>query len=516
MSDEESDTGETETTWDDTTERTSDNGISVSTTQDTEFETVTERTDSGTDLTSTRTPSTKSEPQETERKYLLPEDILCQKGRHIKSEDPNWCRCPVPNLRDIIVDGSQSVRGPELASLIKSATEEQKRRMIDLLPLDIPVKYILPNLEEGPYWKRQCLLKWPAYDVWRFDDKWKAMFVEKSVQELIENFIPDQSDISELEKHLKTFSDYVYRLKITKLNKIPESILNVDLFPENFDELLDDFVAAPERPIYLNLDLVLGSLHQLREFTFILPPKSLDFETLQLSIADFNSLLRGLRKLQKLEKFRCSNGFVPNFQIEILCKLFVDHTCMKEINLSYNFVNDAMCQWIGKILISKCPLETLILKYNSITDEGLKAIASGLSENTTLKKLDLSLNLIGDKGGIFLAKVIENNSTIDDLDISKNKVRSGTGLAFADVVKISKSLRNLNIAENYLSPEVGPAFSQAMDVNQTILQLDIRFCGFRAADEDLIHKALIRNRSNLGYISYVGDKKNVTAAEYIV
>ncbi|GIX95413.1 dynein regulatory complex subunit 5 [Caerostris darwini] len=408
------------------------------------------------------------------------------------------------------------IPGPGLQNLKDNAETEQWRQILELLPLTIPFKYTLPIIDNGIYWERQCLQRWPSSDIWRYNDNWKTMLIERVVQEAIENFAPETSDFDELQHFLKAFKDYDYRLQILKLQKIERKPFVVDLSLEDFDDLLDEFISKPEiHTSFLNLEKVLACLSNLNEFNFILTPSSMDPDSHQLSIPDFNSLLKGLCRLKNLKKFRCSNGVASNTQVEILFRHFITYSSLTELNMSYNFFDDKCCDSIGQLLLSKCPLQVLVLKYNRIADNGAIAIASALSVNKMLRKLDLSLNWIGDIGGEFLAKCLSANETIEDLDLSNNKLEHQGGVAFAVVLANLMHLRRLSLADNNIGEEAGKVFSTAAKGNLSILELDIKFCNFAPDDEDVIHRCLMRNRMNL-YSSEDESRKNSTASKYII
>ncbi|GFR06173.1 dynein regulatory complex subunit 5 [Trichonephila clavata] len=509
-----------------TTSGTSDEtstGTTLGTTTNTEYETSTGSTYGTTD-SSFKTDSSEEESRgetpdhyQIDHQFLLPQDVLNLNARHIRAEDPHWILSPVPELITIIIKASKHLKGPGLQNLKANATEEQWRRISKYLPLTVPFKYTLPVIDDGIYWERQCEVRWPCSEIWRYNNNWKKMLIERIVQEAIEDFMPDSSDIKELEDFLKTFQSYFFRLQIKNLQKRDRIPFTVDLSSEDFDMILDDFVREPEvHTSFLDFEVLLGCLAEIKEFSFILTPSCLDSETYQLSITDFNSFLRGLRKLNKLERFRCSNGTASNFQLGILSREFIAHEFLKELNFSYNFIDDESCDPIGQLIMSSCPLEVLILKYNKIADEGAITIASALSVNKKLRKLDVSLNWIGNKGGKFLAKVISNFTHLEDIDISNNKLGPEAGLAFADAIKISKTIRSFKIAENRIGKEVGQHFSDAVAENSNILNLEIKFCSFSAEDEDFIHRVIIKNRASLTYEKYVTEQKNITASEYII
>ena len=51
-----------------------------------------------------------------------------------------------------------------------------------------------PLIEEEGYWERCCRARWSLCVVDDYDNCWKRMFFERHVEEMIENFVPLQSN----------------------------------------------------------------------------------------------------------------------------------------------------------------------------------------------------------------------------------------------------------------------------------------------------------------------------------
>lgn len=327
----------------------------------------------------------------------------------------------------------------------------QKQRIQQILSLDLPPNVTLPLMEDGIYWKRMCDAKsWLIHDRWLYLDSFKSLFVHKTVQDIIENFNPDENDIAQLCETLKTFSEYETSLRIRTLVKGTEKEICNDLSTEDFDEQLDEIINMPEKQIYIDFEKLLGCFKHLQELVLILSPRYLDHDKFHFNNTDFNCLFRGLKKLKSLRKLRISNAILSNKQLITSLKALLVHECLTELNLSYNFVDNNVCDYIGKLLISSCPLESLVLKYNKVSDEGARSIAAALTINSTLRKLDLSLNMIRDDGGCFLARALLLNKTLTEIDVSKNKLSAEAGFAFGRFVEESNNLKSLRIQENFL------------------------------------------------------------------
>ena len=59
-----------------------------------------------------------------------------------------------------------------------------------------------PLIEEEGYWERCCRDRWSLCVVDDYGDSWKRMYFERHIQEMIENFIPLQSDEKKVLVHI--------------------------------------------------------------------------------------------------------------------------------------------------------------------------------------------------------------------------------------------------------------------------------------------------------------------------
>lgn len=276
------------------------------------------------------------------------------------------------------------------------------------------------------------------------------MFIHRSVQELTENFIPGKDDVQELSNKMEVFSKYVTSLNICKLIKVTTRKIEIDVHSENFDQQLDDIVSAQQSPIYLDFEKLFVCFPNLRNLTIALSPTCIDFEDFHFNTVDFNSVLSATRKLKGLEKLKISNRNFSNDQISKFLYMLSAQKSVRDLNLSFNFIDDCTCYVIGKLLIYNLSLQNLNLMHNKITDKGAKIIASALYSGSNLKKLNLSLNMIGDNGAVAIAEALLKKDSLTDLDLSKNKITEEGGMAFAELVKRSRTLRSLKLQENLL------------------------------------------------------------------
>ena len=62
-----------------------------------------------------------------------------------------------------------------------------------------------PLIEEEDYWKKCCQDRWPRCVVAHHGGSWKRMLFERHVQELIESFVPKESDINKVISYKRFF-----------------------------------------------------------------------------------------------------------------------------------------------------------------------------------------------------------------------------------------------------------------------------------------------------------------------
>ena len=92
-----------------------------------------------------------------------------------------------------------------------------KAKVLKSLPVDIPLKITAPLISDEGYWERCCRARWKLCDISEHNGSWKIMFFERNAQEAVEKFVPEVSDLTELQDLLRLSSPYVRRLIIRQL-----------------------------------------------------------------------------------------------------------------------------------------------------------------------------------------------------------------------------------------------------------------------------------------------------------
>ena len=92
-----------------------------------------------------------------------------------------------------------------------------QEKVLTQLPTTTPLAITAPLIEDESYWKRCCKQRWDVCNVSEHKHCWKTMYFERHTQEMIEKFVPGQSNLGELEDLLRLSSQFVKCLRINQL-----------------------------------------------------------------------------------------------------------------------------------------------------------------------------------------------------------------------------------------------------------------------------------------------------------
>jgi len=93
-----------------------------------------------------------------------------------------------------------------------------QRKIVSRLPTTLPLHITAPFVgEQHDYWKRCCLARWRPADVKQYGGSWKRMVMEKTMESIIENYVPVPAQCSRLETVIPLAGSIVRRLTIRQL-----------------------------------------------------------------------------------------------------------------------------------------------------------------------------------------------------------------------------------------------------------------------------------------------------------
>ena len=240
------------------------------------------------------------------------------------------------------------------------------------------------------------------------------MYFERNLQEIIEQFVPETTDMTRLNETLPLSANYVKKIEIRQL--LPP-VREAPKGPD-FDDASDAGSDAGDEPEcdHFNFGPVLKMLPNLEELhlTYGVKDCGMNFEwtLFQFTARDCLQLAQCVAACKHLKVFRLHRSKVDDDKVRVLISHILDHPSMVELDLSHNCIGDRGARAVGKFLNNHSQLTKLNLCDNQIRSLGAQAIAHALTKNTTLLELNLRLNRLGDDGGQAICRALLKNATL--------------------------------------------------------------------------------------------------------
>lgn len=417
--------------------------------------------------------------------------------RRIIAEDPEWSLATVPlltelNLRHIIANFENN------SEVLKSLLPKHQEKVLSQIATSLPLQVTALLVEDEGYWERCCKARWEICDVSAYGGSWKRMYFERNLQQIIELFVPETTDPTELEETLKLSADFVKKIDVRQLlPPVREAPKNPD-FDEG-SETGSDYGDEPECD-HFNFGPVLKMLPNLQELhlTYGVRDCGMNFEwnLFQFTARDCLQLAQCVAACKTLKVFRLHRSKVDDDKVRVLISHILDHPGLVELDLSNNLIGDRGARAVGKFLNNHSKLVRLSLCDNQIRAPGAQAIAHALTKNTTLIHLNLRLNRLADEGGQAVCRSLLKNSTLVEINLSSNDLAEPTAAILSQVVMQNSTIKTIDLSCNRLGPDGGKQLQEGMEENTTITQMDLRLTECGQESEYCINQILHRNQES--------------------
>lgn len=332
-------------------------------------------------------------------------------------------------------------------------TTKHRAKVLDQIPTKLPIKITAKLVDDDGYWKKCCNARWDVCDVSQHGGRWKRMYFERNLQEIIEKFVPESTNPTELNETLELSSNYIRRLIITQLlppiKSLPRN-QNVDVSNE------DESDAGGDEPQIDHFDFgtVLPHLPFLEDFHVVFGIRdcgmNFDWSLFQFTNRDCLLISKCIANCRTLRTLKLHRSKVDDVKVRMLISHILDHPVLMELDLSQNLIGDHGARAIGKFLNSHCQLQKLNLCNNNIQAYGAQALAHALTKNSTLLSLDLRLNHIGDEGGQAVCRSLLKNSTLMEIGLGGNDLSEPTAAMMSQVLTKNTVLRKIDLSCNRL------------------------------------------------------------------
>ncbi len=281
------------------------------------------------------------------------------------------------------------------------------------------------------------------------------MLFERNLQRIIENFIPEVTDPTELQETVVLSASYVKKVEVHQLlppvKETPKAGMDDDLSDGADSESGD----GPQLD-HFDFSTVLPKLPLLEAFhvTYGVKDCGMNFEwnLFQFTARDCLLLAKCISNLKALKVFHLHRSKVDDDKVRVLISHLLDHPGIVELDLSHNIISDRGARAIGKFINNHSKLVKLNICDNAIRAPGAQAIAHALTKNSTLSSINMRLNRLGDEGGQAICRSLLKNSTLTEVNLGSNDLTEPTAAILSQVLVQNNSLRKLDLSCNRLGP----------------------------------------------------------------
>lgn len=342
------------------------------------------------------------------------------------------------------------------------------------LPLDLDVCVSAPNVSDENYWKRCCMnkLAWRNLQIEDHGLTWKQLFLEKHLQDLLEDFDANADDTDHLVDVVKACQEFVFSLEITQL------LSHLDL-----NELCSH----------------LKNLTRL-QLTYGVKQIGMKYERMLfgMKISDATNLSHIVKNTKTLVTLWLPSNLLDDDLLRMIMTGLVKNNTITSLDLSHNKLTNHGARLLSKLLGPDSVLTTLRVCDNQIHAEGGRYLSRGLKYNTSLVELDLRLNRLTDDGGRMLLEGLVDHRSLTLLNLSSNMLGSETATSLADILADPHcTLRSIDLSSNVLNEADGDALVRGLQSNVTVVALDLRQNDIPAEAECLVQVAQKLRRNEL-------------------
>ncbi|KAK2182395.1 hypothetical protein NP493_356g01006 [Ridgeia piscesae] len=416
--------------------------------------------------------------------------------RRIIAEDPEWSLAIVPTLVELCIK-HLVVNFEHNSKVLHDLEPKHKVMLLEKISTDIPLKVTALLVDDEGYWKRCCKARWQICDVSAYGRSWKRMYFERHLQRIIEQFVPETTDSTELTETLPLCSGFVRKLDIRQLLPPVREAPKMGAEDDISEADASDTMEGPEID-HFDFGAVLPSLPYIEELSIVygVHDAGMNFEwnLFQFTARDCLLLAKCVAACKTLRVFRLNRSKVDDDKVRVLISHLLDHPSITMLDLSHNIIGDRGARAIGKFLNNHSQLTELNIYDNNIRVAGAQAIAHALTKNTLLTKLDMRLNRLGDEGGQAICRALLKNTTLSELNLGSNELSEPTAAMLSQVVVQNTALRSVELSCNRLGPDGGKQLQEGMEENDTITYLDLRLTEVGQESEYCINQILHQNR----------------------
>ncbi|VDK37309.1 unnamed protein product [Taenia asiatica] len=416
----------------------------------------------------------------------------------------------VPSLADLVI--KQIIENFSFNySALPHLNKEQLQRVLDALPTDIPLKVVASTISDEAFWQRMSLSRWPVIDVVKHGNSWKRAFFEKYLEQMIHEYVPDQTYPVWIEEALQFGAAYVRRLDIKELLP-PEKVMMRNTrqsslsagFMKN-EQASREFASRKKKSDDYSDDIdeqddeegggvgggegaFTGGVEEGGNEGTGGNGGSEDDEEGEITTAvdhlDLGQVIAKLDRLTHLSvQYRVRNVGLDfdwsQFQFTgrdcvSFSKAIRNHTSLRILELVNSRVDCEKCRVLVGHILDHPSLVVLNLSHNIISDWGARALGKLINGRSRLECLDLTNNRLNAEGAEALSHALAKGAgTLMKLNLRLNRIRDDGASSIARSLLRNTTLRELNLAANSIGDAAILVFGQVLTHNSTLQKLDL-------------------------------------------
>ncbi|XP_018564123.1 T-complex-associated testis-expressed protein 1 [Anoplophora glabripennis] len=418
-------------------------------------------------------------------------ELIGEGDRTLVSENFDWNKDHCPSLVDLCVQTISKYfhRNPILHKL--PCVEHD--HLLEIVSCDLPLIIAVTYIQDEYYWQRRYTTQFGLiHNRKPLDWTWKSLYLERSVQEILEQAQPQYNDEETFEEILSISAPYVQRLIITQLQswKPPLTMEKEDIPEEYPTDHINFIFILRKLPLIREFDIVYGVNSAGEEF---------NLNMFKVSVADCQRLGRALLDLNYLTILRIHRSKIEYLHCQALMQNLIKNHTIVELDLSHCEIGDQGALCVANVLQCHPSLKILNLTDNNIREIGAEGLGFAMVQPgcADLEYLSLRLNPLGSEGVMCILRALVRCTIPTALSMSGSLFEGDTAENIALMLKMNDTLKRLELSSNWIGEEGGEALLQGLEVNTTLEYLDIRDTDVTSEQMKQIEKILMKNRCEL-------------------
>ncbi|KAJ8736276.1 hypothetical protein PYW08_006932 [Mythimna loreyi] len=384
---------------------------------------------------------------------------------------------------------------------LKKILQKDVDMLMDLYPSDIQLKFSVLYIKDEQYWKRSFHSKYPSR-VELGKIFWKGKFLSACLQDYLEYANPDVFREDEAVELASLVSPYIFFLGLNQLQIVrqPTPALPSEMVVEDTCEY-----SVTKVYDHIPMEPVLAKLYNLREISLVFGINNLNDRYLtryfEFSLADCESICRGLEDLRHLKIFRINRSNLDCSKVKLILQHLVKKESIEELDFNHCQIGNYGMKALGGFIYLHKNVKVVRIANNRFKEEGIQGVAYALQMKPAapIELLDFSLNPMSlECATMFAAAFVRCKEKPQTLIVNSCGFSGPSAEKMAGLLCLNRGLTRLDMAANDLSGDAEETLIRALERNKKILKIDLRRTKISEEGLAKVEELLLRNKNLIG------------------